>query len=137
MATFFITYSTGEYDSYYEYVYTIDANSKEDLREEVSRAFDVYVDCQIKYHQASEEVDAKYRPKSSTAGERQFKEYYAKLGEFYEAYSYVRNFYVFGNPIAPFDKAMTSEKTEAFTKAMFEIYTVDEYIAHCRPGKEV
>jgi hypothetical protein len=31
MTTFFITYNTGEYDSYHDHVYTIDAESKKAL----------------------------------------------------------------------------------------------------------
>ena len=137
MPTFFITYNTGEYDSYYEHVYTIDAESKGALHEEVNRAFDVFVDYQTKCSEARKEVDYKYRPKSSSAGEKQFKEYHAKLNEYFEAYPYVNNFYVFGYPIAPFDEAMICEKEEAFSKAGFEIFTIDEYVEYCRPGKEV
>jgi hypothetical protein len=138
MTTFFITYNTGEYDSYHDHVYTIDAESKKALYAGISRAFDVFVDYQKKYIEARKEVDAKYRPKTpGPGGERQFKEYHIKLNEFFETYPYVNSFYVFGYPIAPFDEVMICEKDEAFKKAGFEIFTTDEYIEYCRPGKEI
>jgi hypothetical protein len=136
METFFVTYNTGEYDSYHDHVYAIDAVSKEALYEEISNAFDNFSEYMKKYHKDHKELDDLYRPKSANAGEKQFKEYHIKLNEFYENNPYISNFSVFGHKIAVFDETMTCEKQEAFERSGFEIYTIEEYIERVRPEKE-
>jgi len=136
METFFVTYNTGEYDSYYEHVYAIDAESKEALYVEIHDAFDAYVEYQTKYREGQKQVNEKYRPKSSSAGEKQYKLYHEKLLEFYEKYPYVSDFVVFGYKIPSFDEAMTSEKDDVFSNAGLEIHSVSEYIEFVRPQKK-
>lgn len=133
LETFFVTYNTGEYDSYYEHVYAIDAESKEALYVEIHDAFDAYVSYQTKYQEERNKIDAQYRPKSSSAGEKQFKLYHEKLKEFYEEWPCASDFIVFGYTIPPFDEAMICEKDDAFEKAGLEIHSVSEYIESVRP----
>jgi hypothetical protein len=136
METFFVTYNTGEYDSYCEHVYAIDAESKKSLYEEISKAFDTYVAYETKYREDRKQIDEQFRPKSANAGEKQYKEYHIKLNEFYENNPYISNFIVFGYNIALFDETMTCEKQEAFERSGFQIYTIEEYIERVRPEKE-
>lgn len=135
MKTFFVTYNTGEYDSYHEHVYAIDAESKEALHEEISNAFDAYVSYQTTYRAERKKVD-EFRPKSVNAGEKQYKEYYTQLSKFSETHPYVGDFFVYDFAITPFDETMTCSKDEAFEKSGFEIYTIEEYIEIRRPAKK-
>lgn len=135
MQTFFVTYNTGEYDSYCDHVYAIDAESKEVLYEEISNAFDNYVEYQTTYREERKKVD-NFRPTSPNAGEKQYKEYYMQLAKFTENHPYVGDFFVYDYAITPFDEAMTCTKDEAFEKSGFEIYTIEEYIQIVRPIKK-
>ena len=136
MGTFFVTYNTGEYDSYYEHVYAFDAESKEALYVEIHDAFDAYVEYQTKYREGRKQIDEQYRPKSPNAGEKQFKKYNEKLKEFFETHPYATDFVVFGYIISQFDDVMICEKDDAFSNACLEIHSVSEYIEFVRPQKK-
>jgi hypothetical protein len=135
METFFVTYNTGEYDSYHEHVYTIDSESKEALYQEIRNAFDEYVEYQTKYMEERKKVD-KFRPETSTADKKEFSKYYTHLSTFYETYPNVADFFVYDCAITPFDETMICKKDEAFVKSGFEIYTMEEYIEIRRPVKK-
>lgn len=49
MQTYFVTYSTGSYDTYVEHVYAIDAESAEALNDELIRAYNVYKTDNLSY----------------------------------------------------------------------------------------
>lgn len=136
METFFITYNTGEYDSYREHVYVINAESKEALYEEISKAIDIFENNNYIYRTERNRIDELYRPKNvKTLGEKVIKEYHQKLDEFFEKYSPQYNYIVFGFYITPFDKTTVGTKDQAFYSANLKIYTVEEYIESCRPEK--
>ena len=136
MQTFFVTYNTGQYDSYYEHVYAIDAESKEALYIEIDDAYDTYLAYHQKLREEREKVD-KYRPTSSSAGEKQFKQYNDKLYQFLKNYPYKSNFTVYGYEIAAFDEIMIYEKDEVVADSNLEIHSVDEYIEFVRPTKRM
>jgi len=136
MQTFFVTYNTGEYDSYYEHVYSIDAESKEALYVEIHEAFDAFVDYQKKYREELEKVK-EYRSTSKTAGEKQYKKFHGMLKDFFEKYKFTNDFVVYGYEIPSFDETMTSNKDDAFEKSSLEIHSVEEYIEFVRPKKRM
>jgi hypothetical protein len=137
MQTFFVTYNTGEYDSYQEHVYSIDAESKEAIFDEISRAIDVYVDYQEKYHAARSELDKKYRPKNTkTAGKKDWEIWHQEYNKFNENNPYVYWISFFGNKLAVFDEIRFEDKMKAIESAGLDIMTVNEYIESCRPDKE-
>lgn len=126
MTTFFISYTTGEYDSFYEHAYTFDAESKEALLAEVERAVNAFKEYETKRREARKAID-EYR------GSRSSEEYLAKWQEFRTNYPRVDNLHVFGHWIALFDNVMSEEVEEVLYRAGFQIHTIDEYIEICRP----
>lgn len=129
MQTFFVTYNTGEYDSYCDRVYSIDAISKDEIVKEFEKAVDEYV----VYRNKRKMVDSTYRPEGKMSGEKQWKEYYKKVGEFIEEHGYCPPFQIYDFILYPFDEIMESGKEKAIHDSCLEIYTIEEYIENSRP----
>lgn len=139
MQTFFVTYSTGEYDSHCEHVYTIDAASKEELLAEIDRACDRFCDKMHDWKNNRRLLDEKFRPKNyKAAGEIQWKTYHQELNKFFEKFDFQRSLVVFGKSIAPFDDLTSSScKEEAIQSSDLSVMAVEEYIEHCRAPDEI
>lgn len=138
MQIFFVTYNTGEYDSYCEHVYAINAVSKEALLAEIDRACDEYLDWHHKYRTERQRINDEFRPKNhKTAGEKQWKIYNQELNKFLEEFGTSRyDMNVFGCKIPTFDELTVSGKDKAIADSGLDIMTVEEYIESCRPQKD-
>lgn len=138
MQTFFVTYNTGEYDSFYEHVYTFEAETKDDIHQEIIRSVNSYVEYQHTYKKERKILDEKYRIKNTkTASEKQWKDWHTAFDEFNKKFPYVSSLTVFGYNIAIFDDIFIYNTVEETLKdSSLDIMTVDEYIESCRPDKE-
>lgn len=136
MQTFFIKYNTGEYDSYYEHIYSIDAESKQDLMDEITKATKAYVHYKEVYDEQRNKVDELYRPKNpKTVGKNSMALYHEKLNEFYDRYDYPVALVVYGLSISPFDDLNKERVDSAISLANLTIHTVEEFIECCRPER--
>ncbi len=106
METFIVTYHSGEYDSYNDHVYSITAESKEAILDEIFKAIDFYVDNQLKWRNDSLK------------------------------HTYLGSLPVFGNALAIFDDILIkSDKNKIVKSANLQIMTIEEYIESIRPEK--
>jgi hypothetical protein len=136
MKTFFVTYNTGEFDSYVEHVYSFDAESKEDLYAEIYKAIESYCDYSWRFNAAKSEIIETYRPKNpKTAGQKQYLLYNKKLMELYDKYPGMCSLTVYGYQISLPNDLMDGSVEEACKSAALEIHSVEEYIQFCRPNK--
>ena len=139
MQTFFVSYNTGEYDSYHEYVYSIDAESKEVLLAEIDRACDEYIaaysgwlnECNLVRQEYKQ-----YRKERGGSNGLDVKSYHNKIKKAYDKFPYPSSMIIFGNKIAPFDELNVSGKDKAIVDSGLDIMTIDEYIVSCRPIME-
>jgi hypothetical protein len=132
MQTFFITYNTGEYDSYSDHVYSIDAISKDEIVKELEKAVDEF----IVYKSRRNVLDSTHRPEGKMSGQKQWQEYYQKIKEFIQEYGSTPPFQVYDFILYPFDEIMESGKEKAIKDSCLEIYTIEEYIENSRPVRK-
>lgn len=133
MQTFFITYNTGEYDSYSEHVYAIDAISKDEITKELEKAVDEF----IIHRNNRKTFDSMYRPIGKMCDTTQWKEYYTKVDEFIREHGYTPPFKIYNDiNLYPFDEIMESGKETAILNSCLEIYTIEEYIEKCKPVRK-
>jgi len=144
MNTYFITYTTGEYDSFTSHVYSIDADSKDAIMDEVITQIHAFRKTTTDYNNAKEKALGSYPKPSSTNYSENLTKYYDNLVKFTQEFGYDPNgFQFFEYIIQPFDGIVKNysdieyypDINEILNMASFEIYDVEEYISECRPRK--
>jgi hypothetical protein len=138
METFFVTYNTGEYDSYFEHTYTIDAPSKEALIEEIKKSFERYYDLKKQKRQAMDDVIQKYRPKNlKTAGQKDWQLYNSEVDKVFSKFGIIGKMVVFGNLMPPFSDYYDDNNDKIIEDSYLSVYSIAEYIEYCRPEKPI
>lgn len=138
MNTYFITYNTGQYDSYERSVYAFDAESKDVIMDEVVKQIHVFHKLKSDYELAKEKEVGSYPNESLKEYSEKVNKYYAELIEFIKVNGYEPcYFHIFNYVIKPFDDIMEyyPDINEISNRANFEIYDVEEYIDTSRPRK--
>ena len=118
--TFFVTYSTGEYDDYQQHVYTIEGDDKLHVQLKLLYAVEQYLVAAEK-----EELARSKRPTLSTGHPKwleKMQEYWEELEE--------AVIEIDGGVIETFDNC---DLKNFDPKMVVTIQTVEEYIQHCRP----
>jgi hypothetical protein len=137
MQTFFIIYNTGEYDSYCDRVYAIDAESKEALYEEINRSCDEYIKIITEMKNNRKDIEEQYRPKNiKTYGQKDWSIYNRMLNSHFDKYKNIDKLSVYDCLIAPFDELFGYYGKEAAIKnSCLNILTIEEYIDYRRAEK--
>lgn len=133
--TFFLTYHTGSYDSFQEHVYTIDAESKEQLLLEFREAFVLYLE-ECKNFQKLYDTHIQPIRVNINSSEQERLHYLSAIKLFHSRYGTTPYFIKFRNfELVPLDEEFSNDIDEIFGNSHVNVFSIDEYIENHRPPK--